>query len=152
MRFQVQSLASFNGLRIRQCCHELWYRTQTQLRSCIVVAVAVASRCSSNPTPSLGTSKCHRYSPKKPKKKKNCVNNILPRYINLEKPELFFWFDSSYHTTLQANLIISSIFFLGGSGEGSPWPWCSEVPRPGIDLRHSSDNAKSSTTRLPGNS
>ena len=32
MRTQVQSLASLSGLRI-QCCHELWYRSQTWLGS-----------------------------------------------------------------------------------------------------------------------
>ena len=31
-------LASFSGLRI-QCCCELWCRSQTQLRSCVVVAM-----------------------------------------------------------------------------------------------------------------
>ena len=34
----VQPLASFNVLRIR-CCHELWCRSQTRLRSGIAVAV-----------------------------------------------------------------------------------------------------------------
>ena len=38
MRLQVRSLASLSGLRIRRC-HELWCRSQTQLRSCIAVAV-----------------------------------------------------------------------------------------------------------------
>ena len=43
-----------------------------QLRSCVVVAVAVAvaGSCSSDSTPSLGTSICHRCGPKKTKKKK----------------------------------------------------------------------------------
>ena len=35
---------------------ELWYRSQIQLRSGIAVAVAVASSCSSDLTPSLGIS------------------------------------------------------------------------------------------------
>ena len=39
MRTQVQSLALLNGLRI-QCCHDLWCRLQTQLKSHITVAVA----------------------------------------------------------------------------------------------------------------
>jgi len=39
MRMQVRSLASLSGLRI-QCCHELWYRLQTRLGSCVVVALA----------------------------------------------------------------------------------------------------------------
>ena len=39
MRFQVQSLASLRGLRIRGC-HELLCRLQTQLESGIAVALA----------------------------------------------------------------------------------------------------------------
>ena len=38
MRLQVQFLTSLSGLRI-QCCHELWYKSQMQLRSCIAVAL-----------------------------------------------------------------------------------------------------------------
>ena len=41
MRLQVQSLALLSGLRIWPC-HELWYRSKTQLRPCVAVAVAVA--------------------------------------------------------------------------------------------------------------
>ena len=68
MRLRVRSLASLSGLRI-QCCRELWYRSQTRLGSCVVVAVVSASSCSSNWTPSLGSSICHRCSPKKQKQK-----------------------------------------------------------------------------------
>ena len=48
--------------------------SQTLLRSGIAVAVAVAmaSSCSSDSIPSLGTSICHRYGPKK--KRKNNKN------------------------------------------------------------------------------
>ena len=35
---KVRSLASLSGLRIQHCC-ELWYRSQTQLRSRIAVSV-----------------------------------------------------------------------------------------------------------------
>ena len=38
-RMQVQSLALLSGLRI-QHWHELWYRSQMQLRSYVAVAVA----------------------------------------------------------------------------------------------------------------
>ena len=38
MRLCVQSLASLSELRIRRC-HELWYRSQTQLRSGVAVVV-----------------------------------------------------------------------------------------------------------------
>jgi len=54
---QIQSLASLSGLRIWRCC-ELWCKSQTRLRS------------GSNLTPSLGTYRCRRCSPKKTKKKK----------------------------------------------------------------------------------
>ena len=63
MRFRVQPLASFNGLRIRLCC-ELGCRFQTQLGSCVAAAVAEASSCSFHSTPSLGTSICRRCGPK----------------------------------------------------------------------------------------
>ena len=68
-RMWVQSEASLSGLRIQYCC-ELWRRLQTWLRSGIAVAVVKAVNCSSDSTPSLGTSKCRRFDPKKQKKKK----------------------------------------------------------------------------------
>ena len=49
-RLHVRSLASLSGLRICRC-HELWCRSQTQLKSCVAMAVAQASGCSSNSTP-----------------------------------------------------------------------------------------------------
>ena len=69
-RMRVQSLASFSGLRIRCGC-KLQCRLQMLLRSGIAVAVGVAGSCSSNSTPSLGTSICFGFSHKKEKKKKN---------------------------------------------------------------------------------
>ena len=74
MRLRVQSLASLSGLRIR-CCPELWGRLQTRLRSCMAVAVVEAGSCGSNSTPSLGTSRCLRCSPKKQTKTKTIRNN-----------------------------------------------------------------------------
>ena len=65
---QVQSLVSLSGLRI-QHCRDLWCRLQTRF-GC-AVAVAVASSCNSDSTPSLGTSVCYGYGPKKGKKKKS---------------------------------------------------------------------------------
>ena len=67
MRLQVRSLALHSALRI-PCCCELWGRLQRQLRS--GVAVAWAGSYSSDKTPNLGTSICHRNGPKKTKKKK----------------------------------------------------------------------------------
>ena len=45
MRLQVRSLASLSGLRIWHCL-ELWYRSQTWLRSGVAVIVALTSSCS----------------------------------------------------------------------------------------------------------
>ena len=64
MRMQVLSLAPLSGLRIWYC-HELWCRLQIRLGSHISVAVVQASSCSSNSTPSLGTSICRQRSSKK---------------------------------------------------------------------------------------
>ena len=57
----------------------LWYRPQMRLRSHIAVAVVLAGGCSSDLTPSLGTSTCLRCGPKKTKrqKKKNYVGGFL---------------------------------------------------------------------------
>ena len=57
MRTQVRSLAPLSGLRI-WCCRELWCRSQMWLGSGIAVALVQAGGCSSNSTPSLGTSMC----------------------------------------------------------------------------------------------
>ena len=48
MRMQVQSLALLSRLRIL-CCHEQWFMSQTQLGSCVAMAVAQDSNCSSAP-------------------------------------------------------------------------------------------------------
>ena len=70
MWLKVRSLALLSGSRI-QCCCELWCRSQTQLGSDVAVAVVQAGGCSSNSTPSLGTSMCCGCGPKKrPKKEK----------------------------------------------------------------------------------
>ena len=66
MRLQVPSWALLSGLRI-QGCRELWRRLQTQLGSCVAVAVVQASSCNSAQTPSVGTSICHGCGPKKTK-------------------------------------------------------------------------------------
>ena len=52
------------GLRIHRC-HELWCRSQVRLGSGVAVAMVKADG-----TPNLGTSMCHRCSPKKIKKNK----------------------------------------------------------------------------------
>ena len=83
-RMQVQSLASLSGLAIR-CYGELWCRSQTRLG--FRIAMAMASSCSSDSdlTPSLETSICRGYGPKKKKKKKNAPGDSLisPFYSSL---------------------------------------------------------------------
>ena len=49
---------------------ELWCRSQTRLGSCVAVSVAYVGSCSSDLTPSLGTSVYCTCGPKKPKKEK----------------------------------------------------------------------------------
>ena len=61
----VRSLASLSGLRIGHC-HELWCSSKAWLGSSVAVAVVEASSCSSDSTPSLGTSICQGFSPNKP--------------------------------------------------------------------------------------
>ena len=98
---------SLSGLRIWHCC-ELWCSSRVQLRFC--VAVEWAGSCSSNSTPSLGTSIGYRCSPKiiiiwiiiiikivepwfKPQKSKACSFILLiimtSRYfiLNIPSPE-----------------------------------------------------------------
>ena len=81
MRMQVQSLASLSGLKIWHCC-ELWCRSQMWLGSCIAVAVAVASSYTSDSTPSLGTSMCHRCGPKKQKRKTKKTQEMIPKKVS----------------------------------------------------------------------
>ena len=48
----------------------MWYRSQTQLGSCVAVAVVQASSCSCDSTPSLGTSICAALKKKEKRKRK----------------------------------------------------------------------------------
>ena len=70
LRLWVQSLASLSGLCIWHC-HELWSRSQMWLRSCVAVAVEQAGSCSSDSTPSLGTSTYCGCGPRKQNKQTN---------------------------------------------------------------------------------
>ena len=64
-----------SGLSI-WCCCVLWSRSQTRLG--FSFAVAVASSCYSDLTPSLGTYICHRCShKKKDRRKKKDVSEVL---------------------------------------------------------------------------
>ena len=86
MRTRVWSLTLLSVLRIWHC-REPWYRSQTWLGSHVAVAVLQTGSCSSDSTPSLGTSICRKCAPhprKKSKKKKNSLSikkaaNYRPR-------------------------------------------------------------------------
>ena len=64
----VWPLAWLSGSRNCGFC-ELWCSLQTRLRFHVAVAVVLASSCSSDSTPSLGISICHKCSTKKQNKK-----------------------------------------------------------------------------------
>ena len=80
MSMRVQSLASLSRLRFWHC-RELRCGSQTWLRSCIAMAVVLASSCSSNLTSSLGTPIYCGCGPKK-QRKRNSVG-IIHSYMNL---------------------------------------------------------------------
>ena len=82
-------LALLSGLRI-QHCRELWFRSHMLLESGI--AVAMTGSCSSDLSPSLGTSICHGFGPKKKKKIKKGrkekregsrekISNLIAKYL-----------------------------------------------------------------------
>ena len=83
MRMWVQSLALLSGLRIQRC-HELCRRSQMWLGSCVAVAVVWASSCSSNWTPSLGTSYPVSAALKRQKKKKKKKKSRNRMFLVLE--------------------------------------------------------------------
>ena len=83
MRMWFWSLALLTVLKI-WCCCELGCRSQIKLGSCVAVAVAAAksrsySSDSTDLTPSLRTSICHKRGPKKKKEKerKKIINEDL---------------------------------------------------------------------------
>ena len=133
MRMWVWSLASLSGSDIWHCC-ELWCRSQTWLGSGVAVAVAQASSCSSDLTPSLGNSMCHGCGPKKQKKKKTKKNletqhqtTFVRREISLQrgKPQLTcsntcIWKKRSTHLScgLSASIISTGLFPLLSAGKG----------------------------------
>ena len=61
---------------------ELWCRFQMWLRSCVAESVAQTGSCSSDSTPSLRTSICCKFSPKKQKKEKKKKTPNLKIYIS----------------------------------------------------------------------
>ena len=71
----------FSELRIWRC-RELWWRLQTWLGSAVAVAVVQAGSCSAAWTPSLGTSICCGYGPKKTNKQNKTKKHSLLRWVD----------------------------------------------------------------------
>ena len=74
-----EDTGSISGLDLElRICHgcELRGRLPMQLGSC--VAVAVAGSCSSDSTPNLGTSICHKYGHKKKKNRIDKTRHFYP--------------------------------------------------------------------------
>ena len=131
-RTQVLSPALLSGLRIWHC-GELWCRLQTWLRSCVASAVAWAGSYSSNSTPRLVISICHRCGPKKRKKRKKYIlkenfpklkkSHMAPekdKWVKAYLKSLFFYFFiiifsfsfhpvSSYRTVLKCLKLLPSV-------------------------------------------
>ena len=85
MRTQVWCLALLGGLRIQRC-QELWCRSQKRLGSLVAMTVVQASRCSSDLTPSLGTSICHKCNPPH---KKGYLNKKYMNMVNTQN-DIYF--------------------------------------------------------------
>ena len=120
MRLQVQSLVSLSGLRV-WCCHELWCRLQTWLRSHVAVAMVYNRGYSSDWTPSLGTSICRECGPEK--QKRICLLSQLGLYVIWFK----FMFFCSYVFMLSSHCIL-----LGPhpTGKLSSQPWVAKKDTP----------------------
>ena len=95
-RTLVRSLASLSGLRIWRG-HELWCRSQTQLRSVDAVSVAQANGYSSNSTPTLGTSICC-----------GCSSLLVSLMVSLRLSLLFFNLLTFYSTVSIISIVLSS--------------------------------------------
>ena len=90
MRTWVWSLVSLSGLGTPHCC-EWWCRLQMWLRFCVAVAGTVTGSCSSNWTPSLGTSICRSSGPRngrKTKRKKKEKPKTNMRYLSKPQSQL----------------------------------------------------------------
>ena len=81
IRMWVWSLDSLSGLTIHCCC-ELWCRSHMWPGS--GVTVVLAGNCSSDSTPSLGTSMCCKCSSKKKKRKSQLDLGLLKILVFLK--------------------------------------------------------------------
>ena len=91
-------------------------------RSGIAVAVAEASRCSSDSTPSLGNSVYHRYGSKKKREKKKKPHICMSKasmYIKKSEKKLLLWLNW-----------VGSVLVAAGIWVGSP------AQHSGLEIRH----------------
>ena len=80
-----------------------------QLGSGVAVAVTEAGSYSSDSTPSLGTSVCHGYGPKKTKDQNN-ENDVMPLLL-----------DAHGHVVRSSS--ITSVLHKRKHAQGVMWPW-----------------------------
>ena len=156
MRTRVQSLASLGGLRVRSW-RDLWCRSKMRLGSDVAMAVVQTGTCSSDSTPSLGTSICRGCGPKKTKRPKNPKINqnytvqllAPPAILHQNKADIWLirikttvllhvaGFLSEYYILR----IQSIILFLGiGHTHGMQ-----NFPAQGLNMLYSSDSTRSLT-------
>ena len=119
VRMRVQSLAFLSGLKIRRY-HKLWCRWKMWLGSGVAVAVMEACGCSSNLTPSMGTSLHHRCGHKKiiiTERERICRELWADKFITLvllfTSPKslwTFFSFESQIHSQTPNPSLSSSTF------------------------------------------
>ena len=135
IRMQVWSLASLSGSGIWRC-PELWCRSQTWLGSCVAVVVVQASSCSSNLTPSLGTSICWGCGPEKQKIKfsskyfpNRSVGIILKGGMKMKKMHNLKAYKCSCGEKVVSPEFYFYLFFC-------LYPQHTEVPRPGIETTY----------------
>ena len=76
-----EDVGSIPGLTHRLrigCCHELWYRTQTRLRSHVALTVVYVGSCSSKLTYTVGVALKSKKKKKKKRKEKKEERNHKP--------------------------------------------------------------------------
>ena len=124
MRLWVRSLVLLRGLTIWRC-RELWCRSQTQLGSRVAMAVVQAISCSSDLTPSLGTSEgvvLKKQTKTKNKQTKNNSEKYQDLILQLLPSLIIYALHLEiklYKLNLQASLsFFSFLFFFFWSSQG----------------------------------
>ena len=108
MRMRVQSQALLSRSGIWHCCG-LRCRSQTWLGSRVAMAVAFASSCSSDSTPSLGISICRGCSPQKQNNKKNKNKCIILTAVKMSLVENILYLED-YSDFIDATVLNITLY------------------------------------------